>query len=123
MWGIQSVMPRKKSDSGPGPANLSRSRQQVVVELYCSSCSFAQFMHSKLRWSAWYICIDRLPRWELEQKYQDWDLAAFLAQPFVIYIQQDLGNFSSGWLMASVPFCPLASSQGRDAACVYELGQ
>ena len=41
------------------------------------------------------VCLHRrLPRHELEQKYQDWDLKAFLAQPFVIYIQRDLGNLS-----------------------------
>ena len=51
-------------------------------------------MRSKLWWSAWYICIERLPQHELERKYQDWDLKTFLAQPFVIYIQRDLGNLS-----------------------------
>ena len=50
------------------------------------------FMNSKLCWSTWYICIDQLPRHELEQKYQAWDLKAFLAQPYVIYIQPNLGN-------------------------------
>ena len=51
-------------------------------------------MHSRLRWSAWYICIDRLPWHELERKYQDWNLKAFLAQPLVIHIQRDLGNLT-----------------------------
>ena len=30
---------------------------------------------------------------------------------------------SSGWLMASALLCPLASSQGHDAACVSKLGR
>ena len=66
----------------------------MVIELYCGLCSFARFMHPKLRWSAWYICINQLPQHALEWKYQDWDLKAFLAQSFVIYVQQDLGNLS-----------------------------
>ena len=89
-------MPRRMSDSGCGPAELGEERHnlKVVIELYCGSCSFACFMNSELRWSAWYICIDRLPQHELEQKYQAWDLKGFLAQPFVVYIQRDLGNLS-----------------------------
>ena len=35
-----------------------------------------------------------MPQQELERKYQAWDLKSFLAQPFVIYIQLDLGNLS-----------------------------
>ena len=87
-------MPRGKSDSGHGPADSGEARHKVVIELYCGSCSFARFMNSELRWSAWYVCIDRLPQDELERKYQAWDLKSFLAQPFVVYIQRDLGNLS-----------------------------
>ena len=102
-------MPCKVPDPGHGPADLRGDWQQVVIEQYCGSCSFAQVMHSKLRWSAWYICIDQLPQHELECKYQAWDLKAFLAQPFVIYVQQDLGNLSPQklelWCKAYVNGC------------------
>ena len=87
-------MPRRMFDSGHGPADLGEERHKVVIELYCGSCSFARFMNSVLRWTAWYICIDRLPQHELERKYQAWDLAGFLAQPYVVYIQRDLGKIS-----------------------------
>ena len=88
------MMPRKVPDSGCGPDNLKGERQRLAIELYCGSCSFARFMQSQHRWSVWYICIDRLPRQKLERKYQAWDLKAFLDQPFVVYIQRDLGNLS-----------------------------
>ena len=87
-------MPQKVPDPGCSPDKSEEDQQQVVIELYCGSCSFTQFMHLKLQWSTWYICIDQLPQHELERKYQAWDLKAFLAQPLVIYIQQDLGNLS-----------------------------
>ena len=87
-------MPQKIPEPGCDPNDLEEDRQRLVLELYCGSCSFARFVQSQLRWSAWYICIDRLPRQELERKYQAWDLKAFLDQPFVVYIQRDLGNLS-----------------------------
>ena len=105
-------MPRKMSDPGRGPADLGEEPHKVVIELYCGSCSFAHFMNLKLWWSTWYICIDRLPQHELERKYQAWDLKAFLAQPFVIYIQQDLGNLSPQklelWCQALTNGCTVA---------------
>ena len=88
-------MPRSMPSS-TSSANSRQGQRQVVVtvELYCGSCSFARFMHSKLGWSAWYVCIDRLPQRELERTYRDWGLRAFLARPGVVYIQQDLGNLT-----------------------------
>ena len=69
-------------------------------------------MNSELRWSAWYVCIDRLPQDELERKYQACDLKSFLAQPFVVYIQRDLGNVSPEklelWCRAHTDGCTIA---------------
>ena len=87
-------MPRREFAPTCDPAGPAEGRRRLVIELYCGSCSFAHFMRSQLRWSAWYICIDRLPRQELERKYQAWGLKAFLDQPFVVYIQRNLGNLS-----------------------------
>ena len=105
-------MPRRTFDSGHGPADLGEERHKVVIELYCGSCSFARFMNSVLRWSAWYICIDRLPQHELERKYQAWDLAGFLAQPFVVYVQRDLGKISPQklelWCRSHTDGCTIA---------------
>ena len=86
-------MPRTNASSSDW-ADSQQGQRQVVFELYRGSCSFARFMHSKLRWSVWYICIDRLPQRELERKYQSWGLQAFLARPGVVYIQRDLGNLT-----------------------------
>ena len=63
-----------------------------MLELYCSACSLARFLHWRLGPDVWCICIDRLPRHELEGNYRDWNLAAFLAKPNVVYVQRDLGN-------------------------------
>ena len=105
-------MPRRMFDSGHGPADLGEERHKVVIELYCGSCSFARFMNSVLRWTAWYICIDRLPQHELERKYQAWDLAGFLAQPYVVYIQRDLGKISPQklelWCRSHTDGCTIA---------------
>ena len=51
-------------------------------------------MHSKLGWSAWYVCIGRLPQRKLERKYRGWGLCAFLARLGVVYIQHELGNLA-----------------------------